>query len=266
MSPSCARGERRVGVERLRGGGRQGAARAQNFPELPFFKVPPPPQTIALTPTALRAASSTSRSRHSSDRVPSSSHIRRRSCFPVGFDCLCFIGCSKRSIGRDVSPTSLVERQARLGHGAVIGFRDVGYLGAGALPPGRHGRQTAHVRRRSTPPSLSNFARADRPRWSVDRSNKSATKGYKEVIFKEYADASVGRRMVSLFPGLGYAAGYKVLQRVYKSALPSSLLSSTVRLNRSHTGSVASRSSKTFSTRGTSSRSSGRSGRRTERG
>ena len=30
------------------------------------------------------------------------------------------------------------------------------------------------------------------------------------------ADAAVGRKFVSLFPGLGYAAGYKVLQRIYK--------------------------------------------------
>jgi hypothetical protein len=36
------------------------------------------------------------------------------------------------------------------------------------------------------------------------------------VIFKDKASASVGRKFVSLFPGLGYAAGYKVLQRVYK--------------------------------------------------
>lgn len=36
------------------------------------------------------------------------------------------------------------------------------------------------------------------------------------VIFKDKANASAGRKFVSLFPGLGYAAGYKVLQRVYK--------------------------------------------------
>ena len=37
-----------------------------------------------------------------------------------------------------------------------------------------------------------------------------------KVIFKEYASASVGGKFTSLFPGLGYAAGYKVLQRIYK--------------------------------------------------
>ncbi|KAG8162554.1 hypothetical protein KVR01_008319 [Diaporthe batatas] len=36
------------------------------------------------------------------------------------------------------------------------------------------------------------------------------------VIFKDKAAAPIGRKFVSLFPGLGYAAGYKVLQRIYK--------------------------------------------------
>ena len=37
-----------------------------------------------------------------------------------------------------------------------------------------------------------------------------------EVIFKDKAHAAVGKKFTSLFPGLGYAAGYKVLQRIYK--------------------------------------------------
>ncbi|KAK0704766.1 mitochondrial carrier domain-containing protein [Lasiosphaeris hirsuta] len=37
-----------------------------------------------------------------------------------------------------------------------------------------------------------------------------------KVIFKNTADATIGKKFVSLFPGLGYAAGYKILQRVYK--------------------------------------------------
>jgi hypothetical protein len=37
-----------------------------------------------------------------------------------------------------------------------------------------------------------------------------------KVIFRDTANATVGRKFVSLFPGLGYAAGYKVLQRIYK--------------------------------------------------
>lgn len=36
------------------------------------------------------------------------------------------------------------------------------------------------------------------------------------ILFKKAADASVARKFLSLFPGLGYAAGYKVAQRVYK--------------------------------------------------
>lgn len=36
------------------------------------------------------------------------------------------------------------------------------------------------------------------------------------IIFRDYATASVGRKFFSLFPGLGYAAGYKVAQRIYK--------------------------------------------------
>ncbi|RFU32688.1 hypothetical protein B7463_g3664, partial [Scytalidium lignicola] len=37
-----------------------------------------------------------------------------------------------------------------------------------------------------------------------------------QVIFKDKAAAPAGTKFFSLFPGLGYAAGYKVLQRVYK--------------------------------------------------
>ncbi|KAG9804920.1 hypothetical protein KCU94_g22768, partial [Aureobasidium melanogenum] len=36
------------------------------------------------------------------------------------------------------------------------------------------------------------------------------------VIFKDKATAPFGTRFFSLFPGLGYAAAYKVMQRVYK--------------------------------------------------
>lgn len=36
------------------------------------------------------------------------------------------------------------------------------------------------------------------------------------VVFRETANAPFSRKFVSLFPGLGYAAGYKVLQRIYK--------------------------------------------------
>lgn len=38
----------------------------------------------------------------------------------------------------------------------------------------------------------------------------------KTIVFKGAANASIPQKFVSLFPGLGYAAGYKVAQRVYK--------------------------------------------------
>lgn len=37
-----------------------------------------------------------------------------------------------------------------------------------------------------------------------------------QVVFKDKAGASVSGRFLSLFPGLGYAAAYKILQRIYK--------------------------------------------------
>ncbi|KAL8700466.1 MAG: hypothetical protein Q9201_005427 [Fulgogasparrea decipioides] len=37
-----------------------------------------------------------------------------------------------------------------------------------------------------------------------------------QVIFRKEADAAITRKVTSLFPGLGYAAGYKILQRIYK--------------------------------------------------
>lgn len=37
-----------------------------------------------------------------------------------------------------------------------------------------------------------------------------------QVVFKEYASAGTAQKFTSLFPGLGYAAAYKVMQRIYK--------------------------------------------------
>ncbi|KAI1787459.1 mitochondrial carrier [Ganoderma leucocontextum] len=49
-------------------------------------------------------------------------------------------------------------------------------------------------------------------------SNKSkvSSSTLSSIIFKEYATAPLGRKLLSLFPGLGYAAGYKITQRIYK--------------------------------------------------
>jgi len=38
----------------------------------------------------------------------------------------------------------------------------------------------------------------------------------KQVVFRDTATAPIGKKFFSLFPGLGYAAGYKVSQRIYK--------------------------------------------------
>ncbi|KAH8926621.1 mitochondrial carrier [Atractiella rhizophila] len=45
---------------------------------------------------------------------------------------------------------------------------------------------------------------------------KVSSVGLGTVIFRDKASASAGTKFLSLFPGLGYAAGYKVLQRIYK--------------------------------------------------
>lgn len=39
---------------------------------------------------------------------------------------------------------------------------------------------------------------------------------FNSVIFKEHASKPLGKRLFTLFPGLGYAAVYKISQRVYK--------------------------------------------------
>ncbi|GAA95235.1 uncharacterized protein L969DRAFT_92502 [Mixia osmundae IAM 14324] len=51
-------------------------------------------------------------------------------------------------------------------------------------------------------------------------SNKTSVKdqGFNKVVFREFASASAGRKFLSLFPGIGYAAGYKITQRIYKYA------------------------------------------------
>src|SRR5882757_25162 len=36
------------------------------------------------------------------------------------------------------------------------------------------------------------------------------------IIFRDASTAPIARKFLSLFPGLGYAAGYKIAQRVYK--------------------------------------------------
>ncbi|PWN27481.1 putative GGC1-protein of the mitochondrial carrier family [Jaminaea rosea] len=47
-------------------------------------------------------------------------------------------------------------------------------------------------------------------------SNKDKAAKINDIVFKSKASAPLGGKLMSLFPGLGYAAGYKVMQRVYK--------------------------------------------------
>lgn len=59
-------------------------------------------------------------------------------------------------------------------------------------------------------PCILSCLRLTSPHSQASASNLST------IIFREHAAAPLGRRLMSLFPGLGYAAGYKVAQRVYK--------------------------------------------------
>jgi hypothetical protein len=52
-------------------------------------------------------------------------------------------------------------------------------------------------------------------RLMSNRSHASAS-NLNTILFKNAANAPIHRKFLSLFPGLGYAAGYKVAQRVYK--------------------------------------------------
>ncbi|KAI9735228.1 MAG: hypothetical protein M1834_001818 [Cirrosporium novae-zelandiae] len=53
-------------------------------------------------------------------------------------------------------------------------------------------------------------------RLMSNQTKLTSTSHLNSVIFKEYSSASVVQKFTSLFPGLGYAAGYKILQRTYK--------------------------------------------------
>ncbi|THH10109.1 hypothetical protein EW145_g1559 [Phellinidium pouzarii] len=50
----------------------------------------------------------------------------------------------------------------------------------------------------------------------MSNKNKVSAGNLSTILFREHATAPITRRMLSLFPGLGYAAGYKVAQRIYK--------------------------------------------------
>lgn len=50
----------------------------------------------------------------------------------------------------------------------------------------------------------------------MSNKNKVSFSTLSPIIFRDHASAPLARKFFSLFPGLGYAAGYKVAQRVYK--------------------------------------------------
>ncbi|KIO30529.1 hypothetical protein M407DRAFT_242173 [Tulasnella calospora MUT 4182] len=53
-------------------------------------------------------------------------------------------------------------------------------------------------------------------RLMSNKSTKVSLSTLSPIIFRDYATAPLFKRFLSLFPGLGYAAGYKVSQRIYK--------------------------------------------------
>ncbi|KAI0261386.1 mitochondrial carrier [Gloeopeniophorella convolvens] len=53
-------------------------------------------------------------------------------------------------------------------------------------------------------------------RLMSNKAKNVSLSGLSPIIFRDYATAPLGRKLLSLFPGLGYAAGYKVSQRIYK--------------------------------------------------
>jgi hypothetical protein len=53
-------------------------------------------------------------------------------------------------------------------------------------------------------------------RLMTNKENVSGMSGFSKVIFRDAVDKPLLQRYRSLFPGLGFAAGYKITQRIYK--------------------------------------------------
>ncbi|ORE08420.1 mitochondrial carrier [Rhizopus microsporus var. microsporus] len=62
----------------------------------------------------------------------------------------------------------------------------------------------------------SNYATNILTLWESHRTFAENKAFVDKVVFKEAASAGFAKKYASLFPGLGFAAGYKVAQRVYK--------------------------------------------------
>lgn len=50
----------------------------------------------------------------------------------------------------------------------------------------------------------------------MSNKSKASLSTLNTVIFRDHASSPIFRKLFSLFPGLGYAAGYKIAQRIYK--------------------------------------------------
>lgn len=53
-------------------------------------------------------------------------------------------------------------------------------------------------------------------RLMSNKTKVTTLRAFNQTVFKQNADAALGKKLMSLFPGFGYAAGYKILQRIYK--------------------------------------------------
>ena len=53
-------------------------------------------------------------------------------------------------------------------------------------------------------------------RLMSNKTKVTTVRAFNQTVFKQNAEAAIGKKLMSLFPGFGYAAGYKILQRIYK--------------------------------------------------
>lgn len=80
-------------------------------------------------------------------------------------------------------------------------------VGVAHLPPGRHNCEAADEQQgQGTAPANS----------ELGVTLISLKGSLNSIIFRDAASASLPKKLMSLFPGLGYAAGYKISQRIYK--------------------------------------------------
>lgn len=54
--------------------------------------------------------------------------------------------------------------------------------------------------------------------WTAERSFMQGMRAAHSIVLRDAATSSVGRQFLSLYPGIGFGAVYKVLQRTYKFA------------------------------------------------